>query len=322
MRRKVKTIGGMFLIGVLIFSFSPTMKGAQNMKRPSPRSVSNVSTFTPSSPADAFSLLGSVDAMHGDNGVPALIHKESSHAVVDEAELYINVKTSPEAVVPGSSLTFTIKVMNKGAGFASPFTVEDELPPETTFVSCETIGGGLCGGADNKQSIAFNTLAPNATVTITLTATVNCSVANVKEIANTAAIHLSTHDPEADENETVFITVSNPPPSITGVTANPSQLSPLGHQMVNVSIGYRVSDNCGQIFTELKVASNEAVNDNGNGDHASDWEIVNEHLVRLRAEQASYGTGRLYTITITATDSAGQSSSRTVTVSVPKSYKE
>ena len=67
----------------------------------------------------------------------------------------------------------------------------------------------------------------------------------------------------------------------------------------------------------LSVSSNEPVNGTGDGNTAPDWQIVNEHLVRLRAERAGNGTGRVYTITITATDSAGESSSADVAVSVP-----
>jgi hypothetical protein len=39
--------------------------------------------------------------------------------------------------------------------------------------------------------------------------------------------------------------------------------------------------------------------------------------VRLRAERSGRGTGRVYTIVITATDEAGNSSSKQVHVTVP-----
>ena len=80
---------------------------------------------------------------------------------------------------------------------------------------------------------------------------------------------------------------------------------------------YTIIDNCGPVTVALSVSSNEPVNGTGDGNTAPDWQIVNEHLVRLRAERAGNGTGRVYTITITATDSAGESSSADVAVSVP-----
>ena len=91
--------------------------------------------------------------------------------------------------------------------------------------------------------------------------------------------------------------------------------------MVNVTVNYGVTDNCGPVTCSLSVASDEPVNGTGDGDTAPDWEIVDAHHIRLRAECAGMLDGRTYTITITCTDSAGNSSSQNVTVTVPKSQK-
>ena len=69
--------------------------------------------------------------------------------------------------------------------------------------------------------------------------------------------------------------------------------------------------------TSLSVISNEPLNGTGDGNTAVDWVVVDAHHVQLRAERDGDGTGRIYTITITATDSAGNTSAQTVTVSVP-----
>jgi hypothetical protein len=89
--------------------------------------------------------------------------------------------------------------------------------------------------------------------------------------------------------------------------------------MVDVTVNYNSTDNCGADTCALTVTSNEPINGTGDGDTAPDWEIVDSHHVRLRAERAGGGDGRIYTITITCTDSSGNSSSQTVTVTVPKS---
>ena len=44
--------------------------------------------------------------------------------------------------------------------------------------------------------------------------------------------------------------------------------------------------------------------------------IVNERLVRLRAERAGTGSGRIYTITLTCGDAAGNVSAQTATAAV------
>ena len=70
------------------------------------------------------------------------------------------------------------------------------------------------------------------------------------------------------------------------------------------------------------VASSEPVNGLDDGDTAPDWQIVDEHHVLLRAERSGTGTGRIYTIRVTCTDSAGNATVRTVNVTVPLSQKK
>lgn len=91
--------------------------------------------------------------------------------------------------------------------------------------------------------------------------------------------------------------------------------------MIDVTVNYTATDNCSAPVCTLSVVSNEPVNGTADGDMAPDWEIVDAHHVRLRAERAGTRSGRIYTITITCVDVAGNSSSKTVTVNVPKSQK-
>ena len=87
--------------------------------------------------------------------------------------------------------------------------------------------------------------------------------------------------------------------------------------MKNVTVSYNVTDNCGPVTTTLSVTSNEPQSGTGNGDEPIDWQIIDNHRLKLRAERAGSGDGRIYTITIRATDAAGNVSTQTVTVAVP-----
>ncbi len=107
-------------------------------------------------------------------------------------------------------------------------------------------------------------------------------------------------------------------PTITGVGVNRAVLRPPNHEMVNVTVNYTSTDNCGVVNCTLSVSSNEPVNGEDDGNTAPDWEIVDSHHVRLRAERSGGGNGRIYTITITCADGSGNSTSRTVTVTVPR----
>jgi hypothetical protein len=88
--------------------------------------------------------------------------------------------------------------------------------------------------------------------------------------------------------------------------------------MKNVDVSYTATAGCGGAVTcVLSVTSNEPVNSGEDGDTGPDWEIVNPHKVRLRAERSGAGTGRIYTITVTCTDASGNQTIKTTTVTVP-----
>jgi len=99
------------------------------------------------------------------------------------------------------------------------------------------------------------------------------------------------------------------PPVISNTSTNPSMLWPPNHKMRDVLINYTATDDSGSPACTLSVTNNEGT--------PADWEIIDAHHVRLRAERAGSGNGRIYTITITCTDSSNNSSSQAVTVIVP-----
>ena len=72
-------------------------------------------------------------------------------------------------------------------------------------------------------------------------------------------------------------------------------------------------------FKILSAISNEPDNGLGDGDTAGDIVLTGPMTLNLRAERSGSGTGRIYTITVEARDAAGNASTKTVTVSVPKS---
>jgi len=237
-----------------------------------------------------------------------------------EADLEITKTDSPDPVITGSDLTYTLTVTNNGPDAATSVAVTDNLPAETTFVSCSSTGGGVCSGSNNNRTVTFASLASGQSETITFVANVNCSVADGTEINNTATVSSFTPDPDLNNNSsTATTTASNPPPTITNATANPSVLWPPNHRMVNVTVSYDVTDNCAlpPDSCTLSVTSNEPVLGHGSGHTSPDWIVVDDHHVLLRAEREGGGNGRIYTITITCTDSGGNSSEEQVEVVVP-----
>lgn len=123
----------------------------------------------------------------------------------------------------------------------------------------------------------------------------------------------------ATQTQTVVVKDSTPP-VIERLSASPNTLWPPNHRMVDVALTATVTDNCATvpICKILSVASNEPVNDLGDGDTAPDWMISGDLSVKLNAERSGKGNGRVYTLTTGCTDASGNSSSKAVTVTVSK----
>ena len=122
------------------------------------------------------------------------------------------------------------------------------------------------------------------------------------------------------DSDTVDLTVQDTTsPNIGTATGCPSSLWPPNHKMMPVTVTASASDICDAAPTceIISVSSNEPVNGLGDGDAAPYWVITGNLTVNLRAEQAGTGSGRVYTITVECADASGNSSTKTVDVTVP-----
>lgn len=107
-------------------------------------------------------------------------------------------------------------------------------------------------------------------------------------------------------------------PSIAAASPSKSVLWPPNHKMVEVAIQYEATDNCSEApVCTLSVRSNEPENGIGDGNTDTDWQVLDAHRVMLRSERSGSGNGRIYTVTISCADAAGNEASDIVTVSVP-----
>jgi hypothetical protein len=161
-------------------------------------------------------------------------------------------------------------------------------------------------------------MASAETVTFSPVVKANCPVPNGTGVTNSASLTSSTNDPNPFNNTaTASNTIANSGPAITGLSTSTSTLWPPNHKMVDVTLNYTSTPVCGAATTTVVVTSNEPVNGTGDGDTSPDWVIVDGHHLQLRAERASGGSGRIYTITVTSTDGAGNTTTASTTVRVP-----
>ncbi|MDT8322814.1 MAG: HYR domain-containing protein [Bacteroidota bacterium] len=123
------------------------------------------------------------------------------------------------------------------------------------------------------------------------------------------------------------VTVNDVEPPTIAVSVDPDTLWPPNHMMRRINATVTTTDNCpGESYVLTSIVSNEADNGLGDGDFPND--IQNASLAtpdldfRLRAERSGLGSGRVYTVTYTATDGAGNTTSADATVFVPFSMEK
>lgn len=200
-------------------------------------------------------------------------------------------------------------------------TVTDGAPPAITAppdVSV-TAGAGCVATVDPGTPAASDACSA---VTVSGVRSDAQPLAAPYPVGTTTIVWTATDASGNSASDTQTITVAAPVPVISGASATPPVLWPPNHSMQDVAVSYTVTGGCGgATCTITSVVSDEPIDGLGDGDMAPDWEIVDEHHVRLRAERAGGGDGRVYTITITCGDSGGNTATTTVTVTVPKSQK-
>lgn len=118
------------------------------------------------------------------------------------------------------------------------------------------------------------------------------------------------------------IKIDKTAPTITGLPATGAcTLWPPNHRLVHVATVTANGGLSGLALLTVTGSSNELDNGLGDGDTASDI-MINGGTVQLRAERSGTGTGRVYTLTATASDIAGNEIISTTTCLVPHSQKK
>jgi hypothetical protein len=96
------------------------------------------------------------------------------------------------------------------------------------------------------------------------------------------------------------------------LTATPNVLSPPNHRLVPITVIVTAMNSCDPLPTSqiVSVTCNESTS-------PGDIQITGDLTLNLAATRTGYGNGRVYTITVRSTDQLGNSSTGTVTVTVP-----
>ncbi|HEX8617701.1 MAG TPA: HYR domain-containing protein [Thermoanaerobaculia bacterium] len=247
----------------------------------------------------------------------------------------------------GTVVSYVVTATEDGVVACTPGS-GSTFPLGTTAVVCTaTNGSGSTSGGFNvtvvdtrapvlslPSSITAEASGPDgAAVTYTATASdvvegsvaVTCApVSGSTFAAGTTLVSCTSADSAGNTATGSFaVTVlDTTPPQITSATVSPDLLWPPNHQMVPVTVTVVATDlvDPAPIVRIVSIASNQPVNGTGDGDMGPDWTVTSALTANLRAERAG-SAERIYTITIEASDAAGNSVLREVTVRVAQTSK-
>ncbi len=232
----------------------------------------------------------------------------------------VSYSQAPGSTFPLGTTTVTVSATDAAGNVATgsfTITVQDTTAPVLTLPANLTLEATSAAGAMATFSASASdlvsggvpvTLSPVSGSTFALgTTTVNASATDAAGNTATGTFTIKVQDTTA--------------PVFTSLTTSSTSLWPANHKMVAVTLTATATDAASApvTFKILSAVSNEPDNGLGDGDTVGDIVLTGPMTLNLRAERSGSGTGRIYTITVEARDAAGNTSTKTVTVSVPKS---
>lgn len=149
--------------------------------------VYQIAVANAGSPTPTFTLVGSTAG-------PASTNNDGASSLGLPTDLDI-VKTGPQAVVPGSTVTYTLTITNNGGGNSSGFVVDDIVPAPLTNVVTTDDG---CSVTGNAVRCVGGRLLAGSSVSYTITASVPAGLDAAVE--NTATVTSNEEDPTPGNN--------------------------------------------------------------------------------------------------------------------------
>src|SRR5262249_9471313 len=152
-------------------------------------------------------LLGTVSAAVGTAFLALVVYSAGAGAAPGPTDLSIKKTDSPDPIVEGNNLTYTIKVTNPnpmGGADATNVVVTDPLPSGVDFVSAT---GGNCHKSGNTVTCDLGTV-PAATITTT---TIVVKTKHDGTLTNTASVASPEDAVLSNNSDTATTTVSKKP---------------------------------------------------------------------------------------------------------------
>ena len=138
---------------------------------------------------------------------PSNDSSSTSTLVQAQADLAVAKTDSPDPVIAGNNITYTLTLSNNGPSDAQSVTLTDPVPPNTTFFSAMQTGGPAftsvlppVGSSGTNVVFTIPTLAAGATATFEVVVKVHPSVVNGATITNIVTALSTTTDTNTQNN--------------------------------------------------------------------------------------------------------------------------
>jgi hypothetical protein len=193
------------------------------------------------------------------------------------------------------------------AGTADSAVVPDTTPPVISGVADHSF-------AYTGSSVLLDAAALGITAVDDVDGAVSVTLSPSSAGLGTTVVTASAEDAAGNvATETFNVTVADTDaPVFTSLSVTPDKINKRNHKMVPFTVTAEVADTDGGTPV---VAITSITSDEGND--PNDYKITGALTGEVRAERDGKGDGRTYTITVTATDAAGNSTTGTVEVFVP-----
>jgi uncharacterized repeat protein (TIGR01451 family) len=241
---------------------------------------------------------GKVDDVATATGTPAVggttSGTDDDTVDIPSADLSIIKSDSPDPVLAGNNLTYTLTVTNNGPSNATNVVVKDTLPSGVTYISATPLPTTVSG-----SNLTWNVGNLNSGVStiITITVKVKSSIKHRTFISNTATVSGTEHDSNPNNNTSTAITEVNPEADLSITkTGSPDVVLPGNNITYTITVTNEGPSNAtGVVVTDLLPAGVTFVSAKGT---QGDFNLANRTLT-WNVGTLSVGSSATLTIVVT-----------------------
>jgi uncharacterized repeat protein (TIGR01451 family) len=277
-----------------------TMRGAIGFGSAVPPAGTPITALTPG------------DAFFASDTNTANNQRNEATTLTTAGDLRLLKSATPDPVVGGAEVTYTLTVFNDGPSASTNFRVVDTLPAATTYVASSFNGAGWTFNSGTMTATHAGTLAVGSSSSFTFRARVNAGSGNIINAATVEAIGTPDADPS---NNDADVTTSITPGADLALSKSAAPAPAIAGQSVTFTLTAR---NLGP-----SVAQNVSLTDAlpagfviTGGTQPGGWNCSNDGAngTRTCTRAAGMPVGAVETLTIVATvPSTGANSSGDVT---------